>query len=86
MAHKNLNVFINRSKNSILHPVTPGRIKVLKLLYPNEYTRVFSRSYTGKYEAIERLDQGHLYPLGERRDKHVMGGAGTSCTAGGRFT
>ncbi len=22
---------------------------------------------------IERLDQGHLYPLGERRDKHVIG-------------
>jgi hypothetical protein len=28
--------------------------------------------------SIERLDQGHLYPLGERRDKHVTGGAGTS--------
>jgi hypothetical protein len=27
---------------------------------------------------IERLDQGHLYPLGERRDKHVTGGARTS--------
>ena len=27
---------------------------------------------------IERLDQGHLYPLGERRDKHVTGGAQTS--------
>jgi hypothetical protein len=25
--------------------------------------------------SIERLDQGHLYPLGERRDKHVTGGA-----------
>jgi hypothetical protein len=29
-------------------------------------------------EAIERLDQGHLYPLRERRDKHVTGGARTS--------
>jgi hypothetical protein len=27
---------------------------------------------------IERLDQSHLYPLGERRDKHVPGGARTS--------
>jgi hypothetical protein len=27
---------------------------------------------------IERLDQGHLYPLGERQDKHVTGGARTS--------
>ncbi len=27
---------------------------------------------------IERLDQGHLYPLGERRDKHVTGEARTS--------
>jgi hypothetical protein len=27
---------------------------------------------------IERLDQSHLYPLGERRDKHVTGGARTS--------
>jgi hypothetical protein len=27
---------------------------------------------------IERLDQGHLYPLGERRDKHVTGRARTS--------
>ncbi len=27
---------------------------------------------------IERLDQGPLYPLGERRDKHVTGGARTS--------
>ncbi len=27
---------------------------------------------------IKRLDQGHLYPLGERRDKHVTGGARTS--------
>ena len=27
---------------------------------------------------IERLDQGHLYPLGESRDKHVTGGARTS--------
>ena len=26
----------------------------------------------------ERLDQGHLYPLGRRRDKHVTGGARTS--------
>jgi hypothetical protein len=30
------------------------------------------------YKAIERLDQGHLYPLGERRDKHVTVGARTS--------
>ncbi len=27
---------------------------------------------------IERLDQGHLYPLGEHRDKHVTVGARTS--------
>jgi len=27
---------------------------------------------------IERLDQGHLYPLGEHRDKHVRVGARTS--------
>jgi hypothetical protein len=26
---------------------------------------------------IERLDQGHLYPLGERRDKHIMVGGRT---------
>jgi hypothetical protein len=31
-----------------------------------------------KVRIIERLDQGHLYPLGERRDKHVTGGAQTS--------
>ncbi len=31
-----------------------------------------------KISTIERLDQGHLYPLGERRDKHVTGGARTS--------
>ena len=31
-----------------------------------------------KIEVIERLDQGHLYPLGERRDKHVTGEARTS--------
>ncbi len=31
-----------------------------------------------KYISIERLDQGHLYPLGERRDKHVTGEARTS--------
>ena len=31
-----------------------------------------------KKGVIERLDQGHLYPLGERRDKHVTGGARTS--------
>jgi hypothetical protein len=30
-----------------------------------------------RYGTIERLDQGHLYPLGERRDKHVKGGART---------
>jgi hypothetical protein len=30
------------------------------------------------YSIIERLDQGHLYPLGERGDKHVTGGARTS--------
>jgi hypothetical protein len=29
-------------------------------------------------DSIERLDQGHLYPLGESRDKHVTGGARTS--------
>jgi hypothetical protein len=28
--------------------------------------------------SIERLDQSHLYPLGERRDKHVTGGARTA--------
>jgi hypothetical protein len=28
-------------------------------------------------KTIERLDH-HLYPLGERRDKHVTGGARTS--------
>jgi hypothetical protein len=26
------------------------------------------------YNNIERPDQGHLYPLGERRDKHVRAG------------
>ena len=35
---------------------------------------------------IERLDQGHLYPLGERRDKHVTGGARTSAPLQSRRT
>jgi hypothetical protein len=35
----------------------------------------------GEKGGIERLDQGHLYPLGERRDEHVTGRARTSCTA-----
>jgi hypothetical protein len=35
---------------------------------------------------IERLDQGHLYPLGEPRDKHVTGGARTSAPLHGRRT
>ncbi len=35
---------------------------------------------------IERLDQGHLYPLGRRRDKHVMGGARTSALLQSRQT
>jgi hypothetical protein len=41
-----------------------------------------------KIDLIERLDQGHLYPLGERRDKHVTGGAPSPPprTAGGRST
>ncbi len=30
------------------------------------------------FNTIERLDQGQLYPLGRRRDKHVTGGARTS--------
>jgi hypothetical protein len=29
-------------------------------------------------DAIERLDQSHLYPLEERQDKHVTVGARTS--------
>ncbi len=29
------------------------------------------RHLKGNYELIERLDQGHLYPQGERQDKHV---------------
>ncbi len=35
---------------------------------------------------IERLDQGHLYPLGERRDEHVTGGARTSAPLQSRRT
>jgi hypothetical protein len=35
---------------------------------------------------IERLDQGHLYPLGRRRDKHVTGGARTSAPLQSRRT
>ncbi len=35
---------------------------------------------------IERLDQGHLYPLGRRRDKHVTGGARTSAPLQSRPT
>ncbi len=39
---------------------------------------------------IERLDQGHLYPLGTgtcmRRDKHVTGGARTSAPLQSRRT
>ncbi len=35
---------------------------------------------------IERLDQGHLYPLGERRDKHVTGGVRTSAPLHCRLT
>jgi hypothetical protein len=40
------------------------------------------------YGTIERLDQGHLYPLGERRrrDKHVTGGARTSAPLQSRRT
>ncbi len=34
-------------------------------------------AFTTKYY-INTIDQGHLYPLGERRDKHVTGGARTS--------
>jgi hypothetical protein len=30
-----------------------------------------------KHSCIERLDQGHIYPLGEHRDKHVTVGART---------
>jgi hypothetical protein len=38
---------------------------------------VISSNHVG-VTTIERLDQGHLYPLGERRDKHVTVGARTS--------
>ncbi len=44
--------FKNGSNNWILHTVTPGRTKLLKLLYPNVYTQVISRNYTRKYEAF----------------------------------
>ena len=39
-----------------------------------------------KYCTVERLDQGHLYPLGRRRDKHVTGGARTSAPLQSRRT
>ncbi len=35
-------------------------------------------AYLKVYWSTERLDQGHLYPLGEHRDKHAMVGARTS--------
>ncbi len=37
-------------------------------------------------DTIERLDQGHPYPLGRRRDKHVTGGARTSAPLQSRRT
>ncbi len=41
--------------------------------------QTFKQPISRKYhDTIERLDQGHLYPLRERRDKHVPGGARTS--------
>jgi hypothetical protein len=46
--------------------------------------RVFS-NHVG-VTTIERLDQGHLYPLGERRDKHVTGGMRTSALLHRRWT
>jgi hypothetical protein len=35
------------------------------------FSRTANKTLIGKYEPIERLDQGHLYPLGEHPgDKH----------------
>jgi hypothetical protein len=39
-----------------------------------------------KDNLIERPDQGHLYPLRRRRDKHVTGGARTSAPLKSRPT
>ncbi len=45
------------------------------------YIRVHESSEKqGCVGSIERLDEGHLYPLGNRRDKYVTGGARTPCT------
>ncbi len=54
-----------------------GRIALASAVNLNHLqVRVFS-NHVG-VTTIERLDQGHLYPLGERRDKHVTGRARTS--------
>jgi hypothetical protein len=50
------------------------------ITYEKQENLIFCRGSGRKarYGTIERLDQGHLYPLGEHRDKHVTGGAQTS--------
>jgi hypothetical protein len=53
-----------------------GRLRIIAVVQNPNSTNVIS-NHVG-VTTIERLDQGHLYPLGERRDKHVTGGARTS--------
>jgi hypothetical protein len=50
------------------------------------YIDVYGDSGRNKDYSLERLNQGHLYPLGERRDKHVTGGAQTSAPLNRRRT
>ncbi len=55
------------------------RNKEFKYFFPKFFYKPFG--YLIRYVylgSVERLDQGHLYPLGECWDKHVTGGARTS--------
>ncbi len=50
----------------------------LSKLYNSKTQGIDGEFWFRSESIIERLDQGHLYPLGERRDKHVTDGPRTS--------
>ena len=59
-------------------PLSMGHDSIHRIKWRRHTRHVRTKRRPVKYCTVERLDKGHLYPLGRRRDKHVTGGARTS--------
>ena len=67
-------------------PLSMGHDSIHRIKWRRHTRHVRTKRRPVKYCTVERLDKGHLYPLGRRRDKHVTGGARTSAPLQSRRT